>query len=119
MLRHVLLAFLLLSATLAAAARPNFSGFWKLDATQSDFGPAAAPQSAEYVVRHVGSMVSFNYTQDGQTSRVDITPDNEERVTSQSDETAIWTRAYWSGDVLVLEARERRRFGTQAATGTG
>jgi hypothetical protein len=100
-----------------ATAQPNFSGIWKMNAEKSDWGPQTAPHSVEYVIRHVGAKISFNYSQDGQMSRVDITPDHEERITSQNDVIATWTRAYWSGDELVLEARERRRFGTQGNTG--
>jgi hypothetical protein len=117
-IRHIALILLLLTGALWAQT-PNFSGIWKMDAAQSDYGPQTPPLSSEYVIRHIGSKISFNYTQDGVTSRTDIMPDNEERVTSSSDETNIWTRTHFSGGVLVLEARERRKFGTQAATGTG
>lgn len=90
-----------------------------MDPDLSDFGPQTPPQSSEYTIRHVGSKVSFNFEQDGKISRVDITPDNEERITSSTEEANTWTRAYWSGSMLVLESRERRKFGTQAATGAG
>mgnify|MGYP005826976301 CR=1 FL=1 len=102
-----------------AAETPNFSGIWNMDAAQSDFGPQEPPQSSEYVIRHVGSKLSFNYSQDGKTTRVDITPDNEERITSSTEEFNTWTRAHWSGRMLILESRERRKSGTQAATGAG
>jgi hypothetical protein len=113
------LVFVLLAAIAMMAESPNFSGIWKLNLEKSDFGPQTPPQSAEYVVRHVGATVAFNYTQDGKTTRVDLIPDNEERITSTTDETAVWTRAYFSGDVLVIESRERRRFGAQGPTGIG
>jgi hypothetical protein len=117
-MRTYLIVICLLLADLSfAATPPNFSGIWKMDSEKSDWGPQTPPFSVEYVIRHVGSKISFNYTQDGKTSRVDITPDNEERVTNSTDENATWTRAYWSGDALVLEARERRRFGTQGNVG--
>jgi len=88
-----------------------------MNAEKSDWGAQTAPTAAEYVIRHVGAKISFNYTQDGKVSRVDITPDNEERITNSNDEVATWTRAYWSGDELVLDARERRRYGAQNNTG--
>lgn len=110
---------LIVAIAAGAAETPNFSGIWKMDLAKSDFGPQTPPQSAEYVVRHVGATVSFNYTQDGKTSRVDLTPDNEERITSTTAETAVWTRSYWSGNVLVIESRERKRYGTQASIGVG
>ena len=108
---------IVLITTALAAQTPNFSGIWKMNLEKSDFGPQTAPQSAEYVVRHVGATVAFNYTQDGTTTRVDLTPDSEERVTSSTDETAVWTKCYWSGNVLVIESRERKRYGSQAAIG--
>lgn len=117
--RRAIISILLLITIAHAADKPNFSGIWKLDAPQSDFGPQTPPGQAQYVIRHVGSKLSFNYTQDGHTSRVDITPDNEERVTSSTEDINTWTRAYWSGDTLVLQSRERRKFGTQEATGAG
>jgi hypothetical protein len=115
-LRVLLLLFITMQLL---AQTPNFSGIWKMDPTLSDFGPQTSPTSAEYVIRHIGSKISFNYTQDGVTSRVDIMPDNEERVTSSTEETNTWTRAHFSNGVLILESRERRKFGTQAATGAG
>jgi hypothetical protein len=118
-MRQAIIFTLLLIAVAHAADKPNFSGIWKLDPAQSDFGPQTPPSDAQYVIRHVGSKLSFNYTQDGNTSRIDITPDNEERITSSTGESNTWTRAYWSNQSLVLESRERRKFGTQPATGTG
>ncbi len=114
-IRLFLIPMLLIAALGFAADTPNFSGIWKMDLSRSDFGPQTPPQSAEYVVRHVGATVSFNYTQDGKTSRFDLTPDNEERITSTTAETAVWTRSYWSGNVLVIESRERQRFGGKGA----
>jgi hypothetical protein len=116
-MRRALIVPLIVVTFAFAAGTPNFSGIWKLDSAKSDFGPQTVPHSAEYIVRHVGSKLSFNYIQDGNITRIDITPDNEERITSTTEESASWTRAYWSGPTLVFETRERRRYGTQAATG--
>ncbi|HWR13753.1 MAG TPA: hypothetical protein VN577_02925 [Terriglobales bacterium] len=116
---YVLIPVLLCITISLDAQTPNFSGIWKLDKEKSDFGPQPPPDSAEYVIRHIGSRLSFNFTQDGETSRVDLTPDNEERVTSSNSETATWTRAHFAGDTLVIESRERRKYGIQVATGTG
>ena len=117
MRRVFLVPVFFIAVGLAAVSQPNFSGIWKLDPTKSDFGPQTVPNEAEYIVRHIGSKLSFNYIQDGNISRIDVTPDNEERITNTNEETAVWTRAYWSGNILVFEARERKRFGTQGATG--
>jgi len=117
-IRFLLIPFLLITAALAAQT-PNFSGIWKMNLEKSDFGPQMPPESAEYVVRHVGATIAFNYTQDGKTTRVDLVPDNEERVTSETDESAVWTKCYWSGNVLVIESRERGRYGAKTASGMG
>lgn len=113
----LMLAVSALSLGQPSVAQPNFSGIWKLNADRSDFAAQVPPKDAEYIIRHVGSKLSFNYIQDGNISRVDITPDNEERITNTTEENAVWTRAYWSGNVLVLEAREKKRYGTSGATG--
>jgi hypothetical protein len=115
----ILLSISCITFVSALGQAPNFSGIWKMDPELSDFGPQTVPMSAEYVIRHVGGRVSFNYKQDGSISRVDLIPDNEERITSSTEDTAIWTRTHWSGKVLVIESRERRKFGIQSATGSG
>ena len=102
----------LLAASVAAqteAGRPNFSGIWKMDPESSQFGPAAAPQSAQYTIRHLHATLTFDYTQDANTTRVEITPDNEERMTDEVGEMQTWTRAHWEGGELVLEARQKYR----------
>jgi hypothetical protein len=116
MMRRVNLAVLvLLPLSLAAAqnkpvaATPNFSGYWKLDGEKSNFGGAPAPDSAGYVIRHLGGRLTFDYTQDSHTSRVEITTDGQERMTDSNADIEVWTRAFWDGPVLVFEARQRPR----------
>lgn len=113
----VLMSVCLVCLAQPSASQPNFSGIWKLNPEKSDFAAQVAPKEAEYIIRHIGSKLSFNYIQDGNISRIDITPDNEERITNTTEENAVWTRAYWSANVLVLEAREKKRYGTSGATG--
>ena len=99
--------------TLAAAAQtkptPNFSGYWKLDQEKSDFGGAPGPESAGYVIRHIGAKLAFDYTQESHTSRVEITTDGQEHMTDSNEEAEVWTRAFWDGQVLVFEARQKAR----------
>lgn len=115
----LLLLLAVITAVSSFGQTPNFSGIWKMDAEISDFGPQTVPMSAEYVIRHVGGKISFNYKQDGSITRVDLIPDNEERITSSTEDTATWTRTHWSGQVLVIESRERRKYGVLTATGSG
>ncbi len=89
--------------------RPNFSGIWKLDPTSSQFGSVPPPLSAQYVIRHLHATLAFDYTQDASTTRIEITPDIEERMTDEVGELQTWTRAYWEGPELVLESRQRYR----------
>jgi len=76
-----------------------------MDPQKSSFGPMAVPASAGYLIRQTGNTVMLQYTQEGQTSRVDIVPDGGEHVTETAADSQTLTRAYWSGAVLVLEAR--------------
>ena len=101
----------LLALTAAAQTKPtpNFSGYWKMAPDKSDFGGAPGPDSAGYVIRHIGAKLTFDYTQDSHTARVEITTDGQEHMTDSNDEAEVWTRAYWDGPVLVFEARQKAR----------
>lgn len=104
---------LVLLPALAAAAQPqptpNFSGYWKLDQEKSNFGGGPEPESAGYAIRHIGAKLTFDYTQDSKTSRVEVTTDGQEHMTDSNDEAEVWTRAFWEGPVLVFEARQKAR----------
>jgi hypothetical protein len=116
-LTSVLVPWLLLATAAAAQTKPtpNFSGYWKLNLEKSDFGEAPAPDSAGYVIRHIGGKLAFDYTQESKTTRVEITTDGQERLTDSNDEGEIWTRAFWEGPVLTFEARQRPRPGHPAS----
>jgi len=104
------IGWLLLSLA-AAQTRPatNFSGYWKLNSEKSDFGGAPPPDSAGYVIRHIGAKLAFDYTQESKTTRVEITTDGQERMTDTNDDAEVWTRSFWEGRVLVFEARQKAR----------
>jgi hypothetical protein len=110
-MRRLFFLFAILALALAAAAqdaaKPNFTGVWKMDPEKSNFGGATAPASAQYVIRQTGATVMLQYTQDGHSSRVDLVPDGAEHVTETTPDAETWTRAYWSGNVLVLESRSK------------
>jgi hypothetical protein len=106
--RRLLLTASLLLALLAFAqtnARPNFTGAWKMNPEKSTFGGPGGPESAQYVIRQSGAKIVMQYTQDGDKSTAEITPDATERLTQSGPESETWTRAYWSGAQLVVEAR--------------
>ena len=80
-----------------------------MNADKTDFGPLPKPDSAKYVIRHSGPNLALDYTQDADSKHLDIITDGEERVTESDDESELWTRASWSGPVLVWEARRRAK----------
>jgi len=102
---------LLLALAAAAQSRPtpNFSGYWKMNPEKSDLGGAPPPESAGYVIRHIGAQLAFDYSQDSKTTRVEITTDGQERMTDSNNEAEVWTRSFWEGPVLVFEARQKGR----------
>lgn len=104
-----LLACLVLTSACRADEHPNLSGEWKLNLPKSDFGPVAAPDSADYSIRHNGATLALDYVQDGKKARVEVTTDGEERVTDSTPDNEVWTRAYWAGPVLVFESRDKAR----------
>ncbi|MGA1998432.1 MAG: hypothetical protein ABSG52_00440 [Terriglobales bacterium] len=111
MWRHLVLAFLLIVTAAALAqqtpAKPNFTGTWNMNLEKSNFGGLEAPQSARYLIRHLGAKVEMQFEQDGHVTRVDVTPDGEERVLETGPDTENLARVYWSGATLVFEGRIR------------
>ena len=111
MWRHHVLVFLLIVTAAALAqqtpAKPNLTGTWNMDLEKSSFGGLEAPQSARYLIRHLGAKVEMQYEQDGHITRVDVTPDGEEHVLETGPDTENIARVYWSGATLVFEGRIR------------
>jgi hypothetical protein len=111
MIRLYCLAVVLLVATTVVApaqqppARPNFTGIWNLDKEKSDFGGLPAPQSARYLIRHLGAKLEMQFEHDDHTTRVDIIPDGQERLLETLPDSENLARVYWSGSVLVFEGR--------------
>jgi hypothetical protein len=103
---------LLLAATAVVQAqqsppRPNLTGIWNMDKEKSSFGGLDSPQSARYLIRHLGSKLEMQYEYDDRTTRVDIIPDGQERVLETLPDSENMARVYWSGSVLVFEGRIR------------
>jgi hypothetical protein len=100
---------LLLATGIALAqqspARPNLTGVWNLDKEKSSFGGLEAPQSARYLIRHLGAKLEMQYEHDDLTTRVDIIPDGQERILETLPDSENLARVYWSGSVLVFEGR--------------
>lgn len=94
--------------------KPNLTGTWNVDLEKSNFGGLEAPQSARYLIRHLGAKVEMQYEQDGKVTRVDVIPDGEERVLEDNPDTENLARVYWSGAVLVFEGRVRPKASSNA-----
>ncbi len=111
--RHFFLLTLVFCAVVAVAVaaddRPNFSGIWKLNVEKSDFGPLPKPDSAGYVLHHAGANLVIDLTQDDKKAHIEIVTDGIERMTESDTEHETWTRAFWTGPVLVLESRVKAR----------
>ncbi len=104
-------AALLLMITVAAAGcnqveRPDFSGHWELDVSQSDFGPVPGPSQSTQVIEHeepilrltsdsVGFMgedhVEFEFHTDGSEAIQTV------------EGRARKTQSYWDDQVLITE----------------
>jgi hypothetical protein len=110
MIRRCRLSFVLVLIAAATAlaqtpAKPNLTGIWIMDVAKSSFGGLEAPQSARYLIRHLGAKIEMQYEVDGHVTRVDVTPDGEEHLLESLPESENLARVYWLGAVLVFEGR--------------
>ncbi len=109
--RHVLFPALLLIAVAAlaqTASKPNLSGTWKLDAQASDWGLVPPADSAQYVIRQVGSRFTMQYSEGGgHSQKIEFSPDGEEHTVIKDANAETIIRSYWQGPVLVIESRIR------------
>jgi hypothetical protein len=109
MRRRLELVFLVIVTAAALAqqtpTKPNLTGIWNMDLEKSSFGGLEAPTTARYLIRHLGAKLEMQYEQDGQITRVDVTPDGEEHVLETGPDTENIARVYWSGAALVFEGR--------------
>ena len=77
-------AILLAVFSLAAFAKPNLSGTWKLDPSKSEFGAMPGPSSMTRVITHNDPSMAVKTTQAGQrgefTTELKYTTDGKESV---------------------------------------
>jgi len=113
-------------AALAAPAAPAFVpavvsadliGTWMLDASESNFGRSPAPDSAMTVFTRADDrlvMTRMVWTSMGgghRTVEFDQATDGEGAMGSSSRGSDIPSRAWWEGDVLVLEVEVESNMG--------
>jgi hypothetical protein len=103
----VLMACLGLAA-LAAQAKPNFTGDWKLSAAKSDFGQFPAPSSlTQKVVHEEPSLkVSAKVTTDNGDMNFDgIYKTDGAETTNQFGPNEMKSKAVWEGESLMVTSK--------------
>jgi hypothetical protein len=102
---RTLLAGLLL-ATALQAAKPDFSGEWKLNAAKSDYGAMPAPEVLTRSVKHRDPLLEYKSYQKGArgeaTTEIKYTTDGKPCVNRVQDSEAKGS-AKWVADQLWIE----------------
>lgn len=107
MRRTALLAFCVLAALTCAQAAPNFSGEWKMDIAQSDFGQVPAPEILTRTINHHDPSLEYKSYQRGVqgevSTEIKYTTDGKPCVNKVQGSEAKGT-ARWQGDKLIIES---------------
>lgn len=108
---HVVRVFgvtLLAACGLLQAAKPDFSGTWKLNASRSDFGAMPAPDSRTDRITHHDPDLTDSFTQSSQmgevTAEMKYATDGKETINSVRG-SEIKTTAKWEGDDLTVNGK--------------
>jgi hypothetical protein len=89
------------------AAKPNFSGTWKVNIEKSTFGPSPTPKSLTYKIEHKDSSLKLTST------RVDDGPEDSVVLTFTTDgqestnvvhNSEVKSKITWEGAVLVIDS---------------
>lgn len=92
----------------AFAAKPNYSGSWKINTSKSDFGPMPGPEKMERTITHEDPTIKWTQTQGGPngdvTTEMAYTTDGKPSTnkTPRGELTGI---AKWDGDVLTITTK--------------
>lgn len=111
MKRSTLLLALVLacSSSLVFAAKPNFSGEWKVDAAKSDFGDMPAPSSLSMEVDHADPKLVVKQFQSGgpmgeMTAELTYSTDGGE-TKNKVKGNELTSTASWAGNSLKLTTK--------------
>jgi hypothetical protein len=92
----------------AWAAKPDFSGTWKLDASKSEFGPMPAPDKWERTITHQDPSLKYKTVQAGpqgeMTTDTSYTTDGKESMNKFRGQDVKGV-AKWDGDVLTIQSK--------------
>lgn len=107
--RRFLAIMLLFSlAAVVAAAKPNFTGDWKLNTTKSDFGQMPAPNSMTQKIDHNDPDLKVHVKQSSDMGEFErdmkYTTDGKECVNTfrENPSTSVLK---WDGDALAIETK--------------
>ena len=89
------------SQSVAAQARPDFSGTWVLDPSQSDFGMMPVPASRTDVIEHQEPALTIHRTNGDVTVHLAYRVDGQPHVNDANGQQVTSSLA-WDGMVLVI-----------------
>lgn len=91
-----------------AFAKPNFTGEWKMNPAQSDFGSLPVPERMVRTIEHDEPSLKFKTTMSGPqgevTTELAYTTDGKE-TTNTIRGSEVRGAARWEGDVLIIESK--------------
>lgn len=101
----VLFALSSLAATAAAQNRPDFSGTWAMDPSQSALAVQNEPvKSRTLVINQTATELTIETQQEGKTDTVRYQPGGPGAMSSSGGRTSILASVwYWDGGKLVTE----------------
>ena len=92
----------------AWAAKPDFSGTWKLDASKNEFGPMPVPDKWERTITHQDPSLKYKTVQAGpqgeMTTETSYTTDGKESMNKFRGQDVKGV-AKWDGDVLTIQSK--------------
>ncbi|HUA87289.1 MAG TPA: hypothetical protein VMB85_25710 [Bryobacteraceae bacterium] len=95
-----------LFATVLFAAKPDFTGEWKMNPAKSDFGGMPAPQIITRSIKHHDPALEYTSYQKGErgesTTQIKYSTDGQPCVNRIQDSDAKGS-AKWVGDDLLIE----------------
>jgi hypothetical protein len=98
----------LLAASVAASAKPNLSGDWKLNTSKSDFGQMPPPSSMTQKITHEDPNLQLQVKQSGEMGDFEFetkyTTDGKECTNTIRDNPAT-SIVKWDGDALVFDTK--------------
>ncbi len=106
--RALTAAVLLLAASLAANAKPNLTGDWKLNTEKSDFGQMPPPNSMTQKITHEDPNLQIQVKQSSEMGDFDFeakyTTDGKECTNTIRDNPST-SVVKWDGDELAFETK--------------